>query len=462
MAIKKNIVQDVLAEAKQIEKFAYESAKKALEESLAPQIEEAVKNSLKELEENTENEIEIAEETNEVVEEGVSIEISKDGESLLKIDVDDNNEIETSTDTNSTETINSEPEMTNMNHEEDEIFEIDGLGSEPAPAVEPAGAEAIAEPEPSLLAIDDTLKDLSAKVDSILAAINPDAGTGSEGEVEVVDDEMSTDPAAAATAATGAAPAPAPANDEEVVSEDDIMFEIDEDFLNGLSEDVVSEESIDEEVSLAELSETDEIEIVDEGPEDTEDEDENVEEMRGVGNTVKRSAGNRQNFTKDLKHAPVGVSEGTKIKAHNESKTDELIKENASLKEAVKTYKENIKEFESSFVNLQKQINSMQVFNGKLAWANKLLYNGGFTVDEKMKIAEAFDKAESIEDAKKLYNKLISEMSISKSNGSTGQKVKTEKPMVASSTKESQVVTIFETEERKRMKKLAGLINEGN
>ena len=46
MSIKKNIVKDALVEAKQIEKFAYDSAKKALEESLAPQIEQALANTL--------------------------------------------------------------------------------------------------------------------------------------------------------------------------------------------------------------------------------------------------------------------------------------------------------------------------------------------------------------------------------------------------------------------------------
>jgi vacuolar-type H+-ATPase subunit E/Vma4 len=56
MAIKKDIIKDALTEAKKIEQFAFESAKKALEESLAPQIEEVVLNSLRELEKDSSEE----------------------------------------------------------------------------------------------------------------------------------------------------------------------------------------------------------------------------------------------------------------------------------------------------------------------------------------------------------------------------------------------------------------------
>ena len=103
----------------------------------------------------------------------------------------------------------------------------------------------------------------------------------------------------------------------------------------------------------------------------------------------------------------------------------------------------------------------MHVFNGKLAYANKLLSKGGLTNAEKIKIAEAFDKAETVEDAKKLYTQFLNEM---KNQTGTVNTVilKNAKPSVAPSTKTSQSETIFESEERKRMKKLAGIIKENN
>ena len=101
----------------------------------------------------------------------------------------------------------------------------------------------------------------------------------------------------------------------------------------------------------------------------------------------------------------------------------------------------------------------MQIFNAKLAYANKLFTSGGLTNNEKIKIAEEFDKVETIEEAKKLYNKLISEVNISKS--APQEKIKSAKPaIVASNTNNSQ--TLFESEEFKRMRKLAGIIKENN
>ena len=218
-------------------------------------------------------------------------------------------------------------------------------------------------------------------------------------------------------------------------------------------------------MDLSEMDDLDEIEIVSEEDRDAEDEEEDtVDEMRGLGNPVKRSAANRKDFEekKKFKHAPVAMNEGIeKIKAHYESKIDELIKENSSLKQAVEEYKSNIQEFNDSFVELQKQINEMHVFNGKLAYANRLLSRNGFTAAEKIRIGEAFDQAKTVEDAKKLYTQFLNEMK-SQSTTATQQSkdVKTAKPSVATPTQTSQTQTIFESEETKRMRKLAGLIKE--
>ena len=46
----------------------------------------------------------------------------------------------------------------------------------------------------------------------------------------------------------------------------------------------------------------------------------------------------------------------------------------------------------------------MQTFNAKLAYANKLFINGGLTNDEKIKIAEEFDKIETIEEEPNIPN----------------------------------------------------------
>jgi hypothetical protein len=460
MAIKKNIIKDALAEAKQIEQFAYESAKKALEESFAPQTEQAVLSTLKEIEnsseEKEENTAPVSEQT-EVVEN-----IQETTEELSENDTQKTSDNSVEENTNLTET-NSEKEMAT---EQEEIFEVEGV-STPAPtsADTDAANAAVSEPEPSINDIETKLADMAEKIDSILNAVNPTAG--SEGQVDVIDDETAgqtqpTPDVAPAPAPAAAAPAPA-AQDDTVVSEDEMMFEIDEEFMNALAEmnKTVSEDTVSE-LNLSEMNDLDEIEIVAEEDGDSEEEeDDTVEEMRGVGNTVKRSAANRQQFMKDKKHT--GVNEGVeKIKAQYESTIDELIKENASLKQAVEEYKANIQEFNDSFVELQKQINEMHVFNGKLAYANRLLSKGGLTNSEKVKIAEAFDKAETVEEAKKVYTQFLNEMKSKSETATQVKDIKTAKPSVAPSTQTAQSQTIFESAESKRMKKLAGIIKEEN
>ena len=100
----------------------------------------------------------------------------------------------------------------------------------------------------------------------------------------------------------------------------------------------------------------------------------------------------------------------------------------------------------------------MHLFNGKLAYANRLLNKGGLTNNEKIKIAEAFDKADSLEEAKKLYTNFLNEMKSSNGVAIQSTEVKTAKPSVIQSTPiNTQTETIFESVERKRMKQLAGL-----
>jgi hypothetical protein len=175
-------------------------------------------------------------------------------------------------------------------------------------------------------------------------------------------------------------------------------------------------------------------------------------------------AGNNARKEKLPMHAPMNESKKIiKVKAQYESKMDGLIKENESLKGVIKNYKSNLKEFEASFVELKSQLNEMQVFNGKLAYANKLLTKGGLTNDEKIRIAEEFDKCPTVEDAKKLYNKIISENKFS-TKETIAEKLKSAKPSTApvQNLNESKSETLFESEERRRMRMLAGIVKPIN
>jgi len=173
-------------------------------------------------------------------------------------------------------------------------------------------------------------------------------------------------------------------------------------------------------------------------------EEEELEEGEGISLTNRQG----QNLKPNTPHKKVrsGLSESDK--AQYESKLDGLTKENASLKTALKEYKD-------SFVVLRKQINEVQTFNAKLAYANKVFTKGGLTNEEKGIIAEQFDNCNTADEAKSLYNKLIKENAIvSKPNAN-----KIKLPKQAASTNNSpERGALYENEETKRMKKLAGII----
>lgn len=485
MSIKKSSIQEALIEAREIEKSAIEKAKKILEEELAPKIKEVANQALKDYEQ-------------ESLKEGLNVELPQNAELTIKISSENtpsNGDVEIPEITNdiegeiSDETEETPEEITNNNNEEDmeEIFEIEGL-NEPNDAVQPAqpnaevapvetpdavqGAEAPATEEATIQTVNSKLDDILSKIDAISAEGGNQEG---EGEVSIIEDEPEGEiapdantqvPGGTAIPDETPVPAPAPAlqedefeldddTDEEVVyemedeghmEETDVVYELEDD-MNELNSD-----------SIMELF--NELEIVDE---DAEEDDANMDEVLGVSFSTENKAGRRGHIKAQKGHhnpqAPMSqnaLKEGIdKIKAQYGSKFDELSKENESLKKEKQGLSATLKEYKESFIVLRKQINEVQIFNAKLAYANKLFTNGGLTNDEKIKIAEEFDKVESIEDAKKLYNNFLNEMKDSKSTKTTSiDKLKSASPAVMIS---SNTQTLYESDEIRRMKRLAGI-----
>jgi Tfp pilus assembly protein PilO len=249
-----------------------------------------------------------------------------------------------------------------------------------------------------------------------------DQNIAPEGEVEIVDDEETIQQS------TPQEEVPMEGGEEEVVSEDD-EIEID-DIINEL----MGEISLDEN--------EDELDF------EFEEDEDSLEEIIGLGHSVQRAFGHDRDRNADRHRSPVSNLHINENAAQQEAKLAELLKENESLKESLKEYKE-------SFKVLRKQINEVQTFNAKLAYVNKLFSKGGLTNDEKVQIAESFDNVETIEEAKNLYNKTINE-SINLSEGKTEQlksKLKSKNPAVVSTKTEA----LYESTEVSRMKQLAGI-----
>ena len=434
----KNINKSVLEEAKNTYNDLREFAKKAaliefekgIDEKLNTMISENIQIDI-ETEtgevtiKNTDTEELVAEpEGNEVEIEPMDIENTEDDDEEFEV-------------INSPEEIDEIIEITNENMKEN-ILEQEPMSQE-APPVDataetpveaPVEETPIEEPTES----GENLTD-SEKLDIIFQSI---VGGGEE-VAEVVVDQPGEIPPTEEPAAPAA---------EEPIQEDEneIIFELDNDF--NLEEIENSDETYEivENITLENLDE--EIEIIDGDSEDTEDTMDEVK-MMGVSNTVQRTTGKSAGPASSENRERLNEN---KIKAQYESKLDELSKENKSLTKQLNETKTVINDYKTSFIGLRKQFNEMQTFNAKLAYLNKLYASGGFTNSEKEKLSEEFDITETAEDAQKLYNKIIKENDLKVSKSSSDV-------IKANSTKtiKSKSESLYESEETKRMKKLAGL-----
>lgn len=481
MSIKKTSLQEALLEAKEIEKAMHQQARQEMEKEFSPKIDAIVKSALQEIESDQINE---------------EIKIEFDGDSKYDIKVDENGKnilsiddsIVGNTDDSNTNTetqTNSETEnIDTMDNLDEEIFEVENTQQEMPMQQTPATQNQEVPPPPTTDDVStgeqpseemgeegDFKQEINKKLDAILAAVGGEESsegegqTNQEGNVEIIDDENND-------SQPQQQPQPQPqmnTNPTPMQEDDDsLMFEFDEDMFN--------DEGNDDEDTIFEFDDMDEDlmdekwNVVDEGDDDIDldfgDEDDELEETRGVSFAANKRAGERNHFNDNNSHhspvAHMNESENVnKIKALYESKLDELKKENKSLNET-------LKEYTDSFVNLRKQIDHVQVINAKFAFANKLLTKSGWTKEEKNAIMEQFNLVETREDAKKLFNKMISESkNFKKAPSNSLDKLKDAQPDIndrknVTSTKplneSTQFQTLHESEESLRWKELAGII----
>jgi len=481
----KSSLKKALLEAKEIENFATESAKKIIEKEFLPKIEDTVKQTLMEMEEK---EMQENSEVNLEAGSSVNVKVSNDGTITIKAN-----------DSSVTPVITPEPEFVDLTSTD---VEVPGAEEESVDAELETGEEEeeelfeivedLKEDEQDIEKIkevEDKINSLESKIDKILELVG---GEKAEGEVEIIDDEETTEEAPAEEPAKEEAPAEeapaeepakeeapaeeAPKSEEEASEEEELVFEFDDvldeeknkdlqeiksmlkeleelelqeqseeeeldiDFTEEELEEMLKEYGDEHEMTVADALKTSEEEEMCEIEID-ENEEEEMEENSGISLTNRQG----QNLKPNTPHKKVRTGLDESIKAQYESKLDGLKQENESLKNALKEYKD-------SFVVLRKQINEVQTFNAKLAYANKVFTKGGLTNEEKTRISEQFDVCKTAEEAKALYNKLIKE-GVSSVKTSV-DKIKLPKAANTSSSKG----VIYESEETKRMKKLAGII----
>jgi len=426
--INKSSIEEAKANFEEIKKFALDEATKNLQEDVSKKVVEIMNQSMEGevvQEEVTINAdgttIVIDDEGNVEVDaveavEGGEMEIEPAGEPIEM----DSEEIEISDDEDEIEIDNSEIEEMNLdetNFEEQEVAAPAPAAEAPVEApVEEMPAEMPAEEMPAEeMPVEDEIGNpfaaIGDKLDTLISMMGGEAGAAGE-DIEIVDD-------AGVAPAPEAAPAPAAPVAEE------ITFEV-----------------VNNEMEIPEMATDDDIlEVVDE--EDTMEE----VKMMGQSHTVQKSTGTSAGPEAAVKNRErLALKEN---KAQHEAKLAELIKENDSLKS-------ELDKFESGFIKLQEQFESMQDYNAKLVMAYKVAMSGGLTTDEKVQISEQFDQCETVKDAENLYKSIVNEHQIKvNKNPEKAIKSNTVKTVHAKSTSQP----LYESREISRMKQLAGIKN---
>lgn len=453
--VNKTSLEEAKLNFEEIKNFAQEEIKKELqqetEKKVASVLEKLVNEDVNVTINADGNSVEV-----QVGDEG-AVEVTKDGEHVASVDTEggvedseapadepisvaDDDEVTITGDDE--ETMDELMQNQNMNEMDNIKMEQDQNPATPAATAPAAGAVApeaapVADATTAPAEGGDPQAELIAKIDTLINVLMqketgeaPESASAEAGQpVDVIDDE-----------AQGAAPAGAAA---PAVQEEEMTFEIVDD-----TKDIEIINDVENECVMGENPE-------EEGP--------SMEETRSLGFTSKRTGDKtlKMGKMKDEKghHAPVtAINESEqfkKIKAQYESTIDELKKENAGLKNEKANLIAKNKEYANGFVKLREEFDEMQTFNGKLFLANKLLTLGGLSQEEKTKICEKFDAAKDIKEAEILFKTIIKENKLKFSVNEADSRIKSTSTntVKAKSTSEP----LYESDEARRMKKLAGI-----
>lgn len=453
----------------------FSNLKKHAQEELMGQLEEKVEEKLLALINEMESE------SQESLNEDVTVTVNVNGQEVAEIHVDDDTEDESFEDVESPEEeeeeiedmfeITSDAESFEIANEMNNPFEITDDMNNSLEEQVPATPEAAPAPAPTPAPAPEATGGSAEEkiIDGIKQLIAQDGG-GQEAapeageEIDIVDDAaMGVDPMAGVDAAA------APAQEAPIAEEFDAdeIFEIidnmdDEDAIGRKPEGPFSDDDITWDDVIGEDDDLYEITLdIDETG------DADLEEMKAMGqsHSVQRGTGRSAGPEVAVKNRSRQAVRESNVRnnADNTARYEAIIaglnKENESLKAKVNEQTKEIKKFHESFVELRSQFNEMQTFNAKLAYANKLFANGEFSQEEKLQIAESFDKTSNVNDAKKLYNSIISEnklnvVNVQKEIAATGPKAA--KP---ANPQPSQHNVLYESAEIKRMRQLAGIRN---
>tara|TARA_B100000989_G_C19532196_1_gene470720 strand:+ start:7933 stop:9123 length:1191 start_codon:yes stop_codon:yes gene_type:complete len=143
--------------------------------------------------------------------------------------------------------------------------------------------------------------------------------------------------------------------------------------------------------------------------------DELAERVRVEGMPQKSGwAGTPESIMQEYEALLLATEQDTEVKEQNAELrkiVSNLQKENKKLTSAARKLVERNKKYESAFDTLQEKLETMNVSNAKLLYINQALENASLNERQKRKIVEAISKAETVQEAKIVFNTITETVS---------------------------------------------------
>ena len=400
----RDLLKEAIADAKSVKETAIANAKAALEESFTPHLKSMLAAKLEEMykEDESIDESEEIQETEEVVNETEEVEENVNIEEEIDIDelLAEIEEGEGEEEVNESEEIEESEEVTEA--EEDETEEVEDEEAEEATDEEEIDLEDMTEDDLKSF-IEDVIKDMV------------DAGELEAGEE--MEDEMEAD----------------------ADMEDDMEIEVEDEEDEIMEDDAVSKKLKDG-ASLDSAPRKVGQTTVQEGEEDIDE---------GYGDMADSAGGGLENIVNAFK----------KVLAQAGPMAEKAKEELKKLAQAAHAVREDEIEETSELAELEElkaELNEVNLLNAKLLYTNKIFKAKNLSEDKKVKVLKAFDKAETVKEAKVIFETL-NEGIVSKGTTSMVNEVKgsASKAMGISQTVKQPIV---ESDAFARMQKLAGII----
>ena len=218
-----------------------------------------------------------------------------------------------------------------------------------------------------------------------------------------------------------------------IVTEDEFDEDVDE--VEELDLEAVIRE-LEQEIAEADEAEEEEITEQDE-EDDDEDEDEDKEDV-------------------DEQSSSSGIGKGTGVKAA--SAGDEEDPGKGKVHEQVETLQSELNEYKEAVTFLRDKLHEVNILNAKLLYTNRLFREFVLSNDQKLKIVETFDRAQTTREIKLVYSTLAE--SYKDSGSSKKKEIKEFASRKSGGTAPKRKIITEEDQVAKRFQKLAGILND--